>query len=132
MNNTNNSTDFHFNNNDKSEEIKAVFNRYHANGENDRARQPIPMSSESASALTSPSPYDPMPSNGFNLPRTLESYAALASHQSRVETAVRQHVGTQVKSMYRLAASVGIGRAEFERLVRTEVELLGIGEEEDG
>ena len=66
-----------------------------------------------------------------DLASNLECYASLASHQIRAETAVRQHIATNVKSMYRLAGSVGIGREEFERLVMTEVELLGVGEEEE-
>ena len=135
--------------NDQTKSNNTVFNRYYkdkrfndtnkninATTTNEIINEPLPTSAIASASYPSPSPFSPTATtttsslSKSNLPQTLESYAALASHQSRVETAVRQHVGTQVKSMYRLAGSVGMGREEFGRLVRTEVELLGVGEEE--
>lgn len=47
------------------------------------------------------------------------------------EVAVKQHIGTSVKSLYRLARAAGIERAEFDRLVRTELDMLGLMEVDD-
>ncbi|KAL8791022.1 MAG: hypothetical protein Q9195_006096 [Heterodermia aff. obscurata] len=46
--------------------------------------------------------------------------------QSSGEAAVRQHVGTSIKSLFRLCRATGIERGEFEDMVRTEVETLGM------
>ena len=106
INNNSNNNNLHYDNSDTIDFRNTIRDTNH---------QPLPLSASIAA--------------GTELARTLESYAALASHQSRVETAVRQHISAQVKSMYRLAGSVGIGREEFASLVGTEVELLGVGEE---
>ncbi|KAL8752026.1 MAG: hypothetical protein Q9184_005870 [Pyrenodesmia sp. 2 TL-2023] len=47
-----------------------------------------------------------------------------ASMQSQTELAVRQHVASTMKSLHRLARSTGIGTAEFEGMIKTEVEML--------
>jgi hypothetical protein len=47
------------------------------------------------------------------------------------EVGIRQHIGTSVKSLYRLAKGAGIERGEFERIVRTELECLGLMDEDD-
>lgn len=52
-----------------------------------------------------------------------------AEGQSMAETAIRQHVSTSVKSLYRLARGVGMERGEFERMVRVELDALGMLEE---
>jgi hypothetical protein len=46
----------------------------------------------------------------------------------QAEVGVRQHISTDIKSLYRLARATGISRAEFERIVRTELDVLGMME----
>ena len=47
----------------------------------------------------------------------------------QAETGVKQHISTTIKSLFRLAKVVGMGREEFERVVNTELEVLGIVED---
>ncbi|KAK7540754.1 uncharacterized protein J3D65DRAFT_252732 [Phyllosticta citribraziliensis] len=51
---------------------------------------------------------------------------AAAAGQAAAEVAIKQHISTDLKSLYRLARSAGIARDEFERIVRTELEVLGM------
>jgi hypothetical protein len=48
-----------------------------------------------------------------------------ASH-SQAEVGIKQHISTDIKSLYRLARSAGIDRVEFERIVKTELEVLSM------
>ncbi|KAL8723404.1 MAG: hypothetical protein Q9225_000320 [Loekoesia sp. 1 TL-2023] len=48
--------------------------------------------------------------------------------QSQTELAVRQHIASTMKSLYRLARSTGMGMAEFEGTIKTELEVLGFEE----
>ncbi|KAL9609979.1 MAG: hypothetical protein Q9167_005281 [Letrouitia subvulpina] len=70
-------------------------------------------------------PSSPTGSSSATVDR-LEDSAML---QSQTELAIRQHVSTSVKSLWRLARSAGIELPEFDRMVRTEVEVLGMLEE---
>ena len=54
-----------------------------------------------------------------------------AEAQSISEMAVKQHVSTSIKSLFRLCRSSGIERSDFDRMVRTELETLGMMEEDD-
>ena len=49
-----------------------------------------------------------------------------AAHQSHTEIAIQQHISTTMKSMFRLARQTGIGRKEFERLIKTELDVLSM------
>ncbi|OBT98073.1 hypothetical protein VE01_03728 [Pseudogymnoascus verrucosus] len=51
--------------------------------------------------------------------------------EGRHDTAVRQHIGASVKSLYRLARAAGMGRAEFRALVETELAVVGVEEDDD-
>lgn len=53
-----------------------------------------------------------------------------AGSQSTAEIGVKQHISTNIKSLYRLAKSAGMDRTEFERIVLRELEALSIGEED--
>ena len=44
------------------------------------------------------------------------------------EAGIKRHIGMEIKSLFRLAQGVGIERREFERMVKTELELLGLVE----
>ncbi len=63
--------------------------------------------------------------------KELEKKAGLTSRELS-EVGIRQHIATSVKSLYRLARVAGIEKAEFERIVHTEVECLGLWDEEEG
>jgi hypothetical protein len=65
-------------------------------------------------------------SNPLSLYKVAERLEESANHQVQVEVAVKQHISTSVKSMYRLAKAAGIGRDEFEALMHTEIELLSM------
>lgn len=54
-----------------------------------------------------------------------------ARDMTRAEVGVKQFVSTEIKSLFRLARSVGIDRSEFERLVTTELDVLGMMESDD-
>lgn len=47
------------------------------------------------------------------------------------EVGIKQHISTSMKSLYRLAKVAGIDRAEFERIVTTELECLSLMDEDD-
>lgn len=52
-----------------------------------------------------------------------------AESQSSCEMGVKQHIGSNIKSLFRLAKSTGISRTEFQSLVQTELELLNVSDE---
>ncbi len=39
---------------------------------------------------------------------------------------MKQHISTEIKSLFRLAQGCGIEREEFSRVVRTELQVLGV------
>lgn len=49
-----------------------------------------------------------------------------AESQSACEIGVKQHIGSNIKSLFRLAKATGISRAEFQTLVKTELDLLEV------
>lgn len=55
-----------------------------------------------------------------------------ATMQSKTELAVRQHIASSMKSLYRLARSTGMGMGEFEGTISRELEVLGIEEDMEG
>jgi hypothetical protein len=61
-----------------------------------------------------------------------EQAAAMSSPQEdRALTAIKQHISTDIKSLFRLAQNSGMDRKEFERVVRTELDVLGFMEDDD-
>ncbi|KAG9240154.1 hypothetical protein BJ878DRAFT_450014 [Calycina marina] len=62
----------------------------------------------------------------------LEARAELESTRDPSEVAIRQHIGTSIKSLYRLSKFAGIERDEFKRLVKRELEVLALIDQEDG
>ncbi len=63
--------------------------------------------------------------------RTVEKLESTAAALGQSEIGVKQHISTSVKSLFRLARAAGMERGEFERLVRTELDVLGLMEEDD-
>lgn len=49
-----------------------------------------------------------------------------ASIAVQAETGIKQHISTDIKSLFRLARSAGIDRSEFERIVKTELDVLAM------
>ena len=54
-----------------------------------------------------------------------------AASLAQSEMAARQHISSTMKNLFRLARNTGIGRLEFERLVRTELETLSMIDGDD-
>ncbi|RDW71417.1 hypothetical protein BP6252_07980 [Coleophoma cylindrospora] len=82
----------------------------------------------SAAELAHPRPGSS--SSGEDTVAKLEKEAA-REVESREETGIKQHIGTSIKSLYRLARVAGIERSEFDRLVKTELECLALMDEDD-
>lgn len=60
---------------------------------------------------------------------SLDGFARLerkASIASQAEVAIKQHISTDMKSLFRLSQAAGIERAEFERIIKTELECLSL------
>ncbi|KAL3448934.1 hypothetical protein BJX65DRAFT_273630 [Aspergillus insuetus] len=53
-----------------------------------------------------------------------------AENHSTYEVGVKQHIGSNIKSLFRLAKATGISRAEFQSLVKTELDLLNISDDD--
>lgn len=74
--------------------------------------------------LNHPRPSSSASSNSVqNLERKAENY-------SQAELAIKQHISTDMKSLFRLARASGIEREEFERIIRRELEVLPLLEQE--
>ena len=54
-----------------------------------------------------------------------------AQSQSVAEIAVKQHISTSIKSLFRLSRNSGIERSDFNRMVRTELETLSMIGDDD-
>ena len=64
-------------------------------------------------------------------PAAVSRLEGSAESQSIADMALNQHVGTSIKSLFRLCRSNGMGRSDFERTVRIELEMLCMMEEDD-
>ncbi|KAL8700333.1 MAG: hypothetical protein Q9201_005503 [Fulgogasparrea decipioides] len=96
---------------------------------------PAPQPSHPAATTEQPRPQTPSsPDSGLGSgSAVVEKLEGSAMLQSQTELAVRQHVASMMKSLWRLARSTGMEMGEFERVVGREVELLGVEEGmEDG
>ncbi|KAH7022815.1 hypothetical protein EDB80DRAFT_878338 [Ilyonectria destructans] len=80
------------------------------------------------SALVHPRPASSASSNGS---QTVAKLEATADKQEQNEFGVKQHVSRSIRSLYFLARSSGINRDEFERLIHTELDVLGMMEDHD-
>lgn len=78
--------------------------------------------------LIHPRPSSSASSNGSHTVAKLE---ATADRQGQNEFGVKQHVSRSIRSLYLLARSSGIDRDEFERMVHTELDILGMVEDHD-
>lgn len=76
----------------------------------------------------------PRPASSASSSKGSEAVAKLeesAERQGQSEFGVKQHVSRSIRSLFLLSRSAGIDRAEFESMVRSELDLLGMIEGED-
>ena len=87
------------------------------------AQSPSPhQDDENSVSVSQPHPSRPPSSSGgsYFVARLEES----AELQSNSEVGVKQHISTSMKSMYRLASSMGMDKEEFKRIVQRELDVL--------
>ncbi|KAF3001377.1 hypothetical protein E8E13_006690 [Curvularia kusanoi] len=65
----------------------------------------------------------PRPSSSTSS-RSVERLEREAANSSQAELAIKQHISTDIKSLFRLARASGIDRQEFERIIQRELEVL--------
>ncbi|EGD96049.1 hypothetical protein TESG_03509 [Trichophyton tonsurans CBS 112818] len=92
----------------------------------ERGRQPA--EEESELPLNHPRPASASSSNRSDAISKLEHSA---ERQSASEMAIRQHISTNVKSMFRLARAAGMSRAEYQAMITRELDLLEMMENDD-
>lgn len=78
--------------------------------------------------LLHPRPASSASSNGSRLVEKLEESVG---KQEQNDFGVKQHVSRSIRSLFLLARSSGIDREEFERLVKTELDVLGMIEDDE-
>lgn len=76
-------------------------------------------------ALAHPRPESSASSNGSNTVLKLEEQAG---RQEQSEFGVKQHVSRSIRSLFLLSRTAGIDREEFERMVKNELDVLGMVE----
>ena len=77
------------------------------------------------------------PHHGLSHPRPSSSASSTsverlereAANSSQAELAIKQHISTDIKSLFRLARASGIQREEFERIIKRELEVLPLLEQ---
>lgn len=69
--------------------------------------------------------YHPRPSSSSSS-RSVDRLEQQAVSHSQAEVGIKQHISTDIKSLYRLAKSAGIDRFEFERIVKIELDMLAM------
>lgn len=82
---------------------------------------------ERTAALAHPRPESSASSNGSNTVLKLEEQAG---RQEQSEFGVKQHVSRSIRSLFLLSRAAGIDREEFERMVKTELDVLGMVEQD--
>ncbi|KAF7859720.1 hypothetical protein EAF04_008799 [Stromatinia cepivora] len=96
-----------------------------------------PWDSESSSAIMNGGEYvevvQPRPGSRTSSSgsETVAKLEKRAEAREQNEIGIKQHISTSVKSLYRLAKVAGIERAEFDRLIRTELDCLSLMDEDD-
>ncbi|KAK4226141.1 hypothetical protein QBC38DRAFT_367257 [Podospora fimiseda] len=77
--------------------------------------------------LLHPRPASSASSNGSRLVSKLEE---TAEKREQSEFGVKQHISRSIRSLFLLSRSAGIDREEFERMVQTELDVLGMVEDD--
>ena len=83
--------------------------------------------------VEAPRPISPTSSHSSSIERLEEKAAAMSEAEApdRAQLAIQQHISTDIKSLFRLAKASGMERRDFERLVRRELEVLPMLEQDD-
>jgi len=71
----------------------------------------------------------PRPSSSASS-HSVDKLERTAAFHSQAELAIKQHISTDIKSLFRLARASGIEREEFERIIQRELEVLPMLEEQ--
>ncbi|ROT36801.1 hypothetical protein SODALDRAFT_281500 [Sodiomyces alkalinus F11] len=87
-----------------------------------------PLDAERAAVLLHPRPASSASSNGS---RTVEKLEETAERQMASEFSVKKHVSRTIRSLWMLSQASGIDREEFDRLVRSELEVLEMVDNHD-
>lgn len=82
---------------------------------------------ERTASLAHPRPESSASSNGSNMVLKLEEQAG---RQESSEFGIKQHVSRSIRSLFLLSRAAGIDREEFERMVKTELDVLGMVEDD--
>lgn len=82
---------------------------------------------ERTASLAHPRPESSASSNGSNTVLKLEQQAG---RQESSEFGIKQHVSRSIRSLFLLSRAAGIDRDEFERMVKTELDVLGMVEDD--
>ncbi|KAK3941538.1 hypothetical protein QBC46DRAFT_382441 [Diplogelasinospora grovesii] len=82
---------------------------------------------ERAAGLVHPRPESSASSNGSLTVAKLEESA---EKREQSEFGVKQHISRSIRSLFLLSRASGIDREEFERMVRTELDVLGMVEDD--
>lgn len=82
---------------------------------------------ERTASLAHPRPESSASSNGSNTVLKLEEQAG---RQESSEFGIKQHVSRSIRSLFLLSRAAGIDREEFERMVKTELDVLGMVEDD--
>ncbi|KJY00924.1 hypothetical protein TI39_contig307g00038 [Zymoseptoria brevis] len=79
-------------------------------------------------SISQPRAVSPTASIG-SVDRLEQQAEAMSSSDDRALVAIKQHISTDIKSLFRLARNAGMEREEFERVIRTELDVLGFMED---
>ncbi|GAP85946.1 hypothetical protein SAMD00023353_0300500 [Rosellinia necatrix] len=71
----------------------------------------------------------PRPASSAGSNASVEKLEAAAARQEQNDFGVKQHVSRSIKSLFLLSQASGIDREEFERMVKTELDTLGLLED---
>ncbi|KAH8593602.1 hypothetical protein B0O99DRAFT_626657 [Bisporella sp. PMI_857] len=81
--------------------------------------------------IVHPRPSSSSSSHSSRTVERLERQAEAVAGRESAEIGIKQHISSSFKSLYRLAKSTGIDREEFERLIRTELDVLPLLDTEE-
>ncbi|KAL4784233.1 hypothetical protein BJX76DRAFT_222732 [Aspergillus varians] len=94
------------------------------NTENGESRSYEHTSQTNGASLNHPRPESASSSNSEAVSRLEQE----AETQSTYEIGVKQHISSNIKSLFRLAKATGVSRADFQSLVQTELDLLNLSD----
>lgn len=97
-----------------------------SSGDGNRRDSPYDTKPEHIESLESDQNHNlnhPRPSSSAST-NSVERLEREAENHSQAELAIKQHISTDIKSLFRMARASGIEREEFERIIKRELEVL--------